>query len=80
MEYDSSEISSDVAPYLKPTDQDKKEYGGNAINRIDELLAKPEGKKLLLKYCALDSIYEYRVAQIQMNLMEDRTLPFTLPF
>ncbi len=70
------DYSSEVAPYLKATNEDAKKYGANAINRIDELIVMPGGKELLQKYCALDSIYEYRVAQIQMAEVEDRMLPF----
>ena len=67
---------SEVGPYLKATNEETKEYGDNAINRIDELIAKPGGKEKLLKYCALDSLYEYRVAQAQIEEMEIRSLPF----
>lgn len=66
----------EVGPYLKATNEETKEYGDNAINRIDELIAKPGGKEKLLKYCALDSLYEYRVAQAQIEEMEIRSLPF----
>ena len=70
------DYDSEVSPYLRPTKEDKKKYGSNAINRLDELLAKPGGEKLLLKYCALDSINEYRIALIQMAEIENRDLPF----
>lgn len=66
----------EVSPYLKPTEEMKKKYGGNAINRINELLAKPGGEKLLMKYCALDSVYEFRIAQIQKAEISNRMLPF----
>jgi uracil-DNA glycosylase family 4 len=66
----------EIAPYLKPTHSVKKENGGNAINQIHKLIDQPDGVKDLLKYCALDSIYEYRIAQIQMNKLELMSLPF----
>ncbi len=49
---------------------------GSQFNRLDELLEKPGGKEQLLEYCALDSIYEYRIALIQMDEISDRILPF----
>ncbi len=70
------DYDSEVSPYLQPTKEDVKKYGGNAINRIDELLAKPGGAKLLMEYCALDSVYEYRVAKAQMTEMEYRERPW----
>jgi hypothetical protein len=42
--------------------------GGNSINRLDELLKLHSGgREMLLKYNALDAIYEYRLAELQMN-------------
>ena len=67
-----TDYNKEVAPYLKPTDANKKKYGANAINCIDELITKPGGMRKLLKYCALDSIYEYRLALMQMKEMENR--------
>ena len=51
--------------YLKST----KEKGGNAMNKIMELVAKPGGEKLLMTRCAYDSIYEYRLAMIQRKII-----------
>lgn len=48
----------------------------NAINMIDELLKQPGGTKELLKYCALDSIYEYRLAEMQIKQIEQRSDAF----
>ena len=62
------DYASEIAPYLKATDN----KDGNALNRINELLAIPGGKEKLLKYCGLDSIYEYRLAKQQ----ESDQLPF----
>jgi len=64
VDYDSS-----VNPYLKAPNEDSK----NNKNRIMELLEKPGGQKLLLKYCAYDSVYEYRLAFLQRPVIE---LPF----
>ena len=58
------DYESEVSPYLKA----KEEGSANAINQIDELLKKPGGKKALLRYCALDSINEYRLYEFQYEL------------
>jgi uracil-DNA glycosylase len=44
---------------------DKK--NANSVNKIDELVKTPEGKRELLIRCGLDSIYEYRLAMLQMK-------------
>jgi hypothetical protein len=62
------DYASDVAYYLQ-TDEPN---NSNAINRINSLLQKQGGKKQLLQYCGLDSIFEYRLA---MKQRED-ILPF----
>lgn len=62
------DYSSELDPWLKPT----KEKSANAFNRILELLEKPGGKEKLLKYNALDAIYEYRL----MEKQEINMLPF----
>lgn len=50
--------------------------GGNALNNIHKLMDKPSGAQKLLEYCALDSIYEYRLAVKQMMQMDYQDLPF----
>lgn len=75
------DYDSDIAPYLHSGSKD-----GNAINRVLELIALPEGKEKLMTYCAYDSIYEYRLAMLQMTEMnffdyspwfkQDDDLPF----
>jgi len=57
------DYSSEIAPYLQAIDN----KDGNALNRINELLAKPGGKEKLMKYCGLDSIYEFRLAMQQRS-------------
>lgn len=54
------DYDSEVSPYLK-SKQDTND--ANGINQIEELIVKPGGAKLLMKYCALDSIYERRIAE-----------------
>jgi hypothetical protein len=65
------DYASDVSYYLGSGSND-----GNAINRIEELLQKPGGEEMLLKYCALDSFYEYQLAMKQMKLIGWDFLPF----
>lgn len=65
------EYNSEVASYLKA-----KVKGGNEINRIYELLDKPNGMASLLTYCGYDSIYELRVALLQMEELDYDWLPF----
>jgi hypothetical protein len=56
VDYDSA-----ISMYLKGTEQ----KNANSHNRIFELLKKPGGKRKLLTYCGLDSLYEYRLALLQ---------------
>lgn len=55
------DYASELAYYLQTTDTNS----GNAINRIKDVFFKPGGKQRLLKYCGLDAIYEYRLAEKQ---------------
>lgn len=55
----------DVEQYLKSSTADKKLYGANAFNAVDQA---PPNK--LLSYCALDSIYEYWLAEKLINNMD----------
>jgi len=63
------DYASEIEPYLHASD----DSNGNAINRIQELCNKPFGEAKLLKYCALDAIYEYRLAMLQQS---EILLPF----
>lgn len=57
------DYADEVSQYLRGRD----EKDSNSLNRIDELIQKPGGKDILLRYCALDSCYEFQLAQIQMK-------------
>ena len=70
------DYASEITPYLKPTSENEKKFGGNAINRIQELLDQPGGEKKLLKYCAFDSFYEYMLAMKQIKKLDYDFLPF----
>jgi uracil-DNA glycosylase family 4 len=60
------DYDSDVSYFLKSEEA----RNSNSLNRIQDLVAKPDGMKKLLKYCGLDSIYEYRIAEMQMKKMD----------
>jgi uracil-DNA glycosylase family 4 len=70
------DYASEVAPYLKATAAKEKEHGGNAINRIQELLNQPDGEKKVLMYCGWDAIWEYRLAMKQIKELDYDFLPF----
>jgi DNA polymerase len=62
--YGIADYSSSVEKFLKA----KNEFGANSFNDIRKVLK--EGKwKELLKYCALDSLFEYKLAMDQMKEM-----------
>lgn len=67
------DYSSEVDPFLRST---KAGDGGNAINKIDDLLKTKAGVEKLLEYNALDSVYEYRLALKQMEKIDYDYLPF----
>lgn len=54
----------EVSPWLKSKGKD-----ANEMNKILELIEKPNGQDLLLKYCAYDSIYEFRLAMRQQKVI-----------
>jgi len=65
-----SDYASEVSPWLKSVEKD-----GNAKNRIEELIQTEAGRRKLMEYCALDSIYEFRLAMLQRTLILNN-LPF----
>jgi len=65
------DYDSEISSYLHA-----KEDNGNAINQIMELVDLPGGKEKLMTYCALDTIYTYRLSLLQMNEMNFNFLPF----
>jgi uracil-DNA glycosylase family 4 len=54
------DYDSEIAPYLKTPGEH-----ANEINRVQELIETKAGQKALLKYCAYDSVYELRLANLQ---------------
>ena len=72
-------INFGVAGYnetVKSWIQGADQKNANSKNKMIEYMATPTGKKETLKYCALDSIFEYRLAMKQMYTIKDKTLPF----
>ena len=67
------DYDSDVAPYLGALQAEQNEFGANAINKIQECITSPTRKKALMRYCALDTIYTYRLMLVQQY-------QFDLPF
>jgi uracil-DNA glycosylase family 4 len=65
------DYASDVSPWIKSSGKD-----ANEKNRIEEYVKTKAGKDALMKYCALDSIFEYRLALLQMQEMGYDFLPF----
>lgn len=61
------DYKDETEPYLKAGGD-----SGNDINRIMTLVNKPGGKEMLMKRCALDAVYEYRLAMKQ----RENILPF----
>lgn len=66
------DYASEITPYLHSSDF----KNGNGINQIQTLLALPGGKEKLLRYCALDSVFEYKLAMKQKS---EILLPFVDP-
>jgi uracil-DNA glycosylase len=64
------DYASEIAPYLKGKDDDN----ANSFNTIFKLLEKPGGQHKLLTYCSYDAVFERRLAEQQMLIMEQ--LPF----
>lgn len=60
------DYDSEINQYLKSND----EKNANAINNIMKLVEMPGGKEKLMKYCALDSVFEYRLSKIQRELIK----------
>jgi len=60
------DYSSDITPFLKP-----KGKSANSFNQIMDLIDKePHGMDRLLRYCGMDSLLEYRLADEQMARLD----------
>ena len=65
------DYTSEVDPYLQSGSKN-----GNALNRIEELIRSTSGRKTLLEYNGKDAVFEYRLAMLQRELIENSDLPF----
>jgi len=65
------DYDSEISPYLAGKSKD-----GNSTNKVEELLLDGRKTRLLLEYCALDTIYQYRLAEKQMQQIGYDHLPF----
>jgi len=66
------DYSSEVDPYLQSVDN----TNNNSMNKLLEHIETPGIREKILKYCALDAIHTYRLAEEQMNIIYERKLPF----
>jgi len=55
------DYDSDVSPYLKS----KEKNNANALNNLPNVMDDPVIGKEVLKYCAYDSIFQYRLSMLQ---------------
>lgn len=54
-----------VSKYLQSNDP----KNSNAFNKVESLIKTESGRNLLMKYCALDSLFTFRLAQLQMKIL-----------
>lgn len=57
-----ADYSSEVEKYLSSSNDER---GANSFNNITRLTVTEEGRRTLLKYCALDVIYTFRLYEFQ---------------
>lgn len=63
------DYDSEIAPHLHAKDS-------NSINGLFDFVKIPENAQKVLEYCAMDSILEYRLMQIQTSIIGYDFLPF----
>lgn len=61
--FGQKEYSQDMDEYFNTG----KEYGDNSINNVHKMLKTETGRNVLLNYCGMDAILEYRLALKQMK-------------
>ncbi len=67
------DYASEIESYIKP--EQGPDSSGNDFNNINDLISTYKGKEKLLRYCGLDSIYEYRLANTQLSKINYDFLP-----
>lgn len=55
----------DIQPYLITKDS----KSANAVNKMEEAMNTPKIRKQMLLYCGLDSLYTFRIAEKQMEVL-----------
>ena len=58
------DYDDEVTPYLKGVGDDS-----NSINRIQEFLQREDGEEILLRYCAFDSAYQFKLGRLQQSII-----------
>ena len=66
------DYSSEIQPFLEGVDS----KNSNSHNRLEEFVKIKENAKKVLTYCAMDSVFTYRLAHIQKLELEQIQLPF----
>jgi len=61
------DYDSHMKQWIESPPQAAKKSGANAFNKLRELVSTPPGRKELLTYNGLDSIYEMKLALLQMK-------------
>ena len=61
-----ADYNSEIEGYFKLSGS-KEDISKNSKNRIESLIRTKRGRETLMKYCARDSIYQYNLAQHQMQ-------------
>lgn len=65
--FGDSTFKDDTTEYLEAVDK----KNGNSKNRILELVSSRRGQESILIRCGMDSLYEYKLAQIQQKIIYD---------
>lgn len=63
------DYDDEVAPFLKKEDS----KSGNSMNQVLELVKSREGREKLMTYCGMDALFGYRLAMLQMSIIEGST-------
>jgi hypothetical protein len=68
VQFGVADYSSEIEKWLQAKDS----KNANSINHVKDLIKTESGKMKLLKYNALDSIFEYRLATKQMKQYDSK--------
>lgn len=72
VQFGIADYNSSIQPFLEGTGKSV-----NSFNTIMDLINKvPHGEDKLLKYCGMDALLEYRLADLQMKLQEEKQPEF----